>query len=477
MSSKVIDMTVGSPTKHILRFAIPLFIGNLFQLLYNIVDSIVVGNYIGADALAAVGTCNSINFFCFSLSAGLSVGIGVVVAQFFGAKNEKMVKSTIANAFYILTVAALVVGTLAFIFTPQILHLLQCPEKILPDAATYMRVSCCCLIFIAWYNGVASILRALGDSKSPLYFLVVAGLLNIVLDLVFVLVCKWGVFGVAFATLIAQATSAIGAGIFAYKKISYCRLKGNELKPDGDIIKKTLKVGVPISMQTCFISISVMIMQGFVNSFGETVMAAYTITIRVEQIIQQTFCAIGDALTSYSGQNMGAGKIDRVKKGMHRGTVMALIVSAFFIPLFFLFGHNIIGLFVNNEPEVIRIGTIGLKISCIFYFPLGMIYIPRSILNGCGDAKFAFIAGLTEVVGRIGLAPILTSIPSIGFWGLWITTSGSWVITGAVCVIRYLSGVWKTKSVVSQNSTENNAELPAGDNLQVQTEVPEASNK
>ena len=457
MPSKVIDMTVGSPTKHILRFAVPLFIGNLFQLLYNIVDSIVVGNFIGANALAAVGTCNPIGFFCYSLSAGLSVGIGVVVAQYFGAKDGENVKITIANAFHILTTAALVVGTLACIFTPQILKLLQCPEEILHDAIIYMRTTCCALIFVAWYNGIAAILRALGDSKSPLYFLIVAGISNIVLDLLFVLVFKWGVFGVAFATLIAQALAAIGAAIYAYKKIEYCRLKRSELKANKEIIRKTLKVGIPISIQTCFVSISVMIMQGFVNSFGGQVMAAYTITIRVEQIIQQTYCAIGDSLTSYAGQNMGAGRIDRVKKGMHRGTVMALIVSAFFIPLFFIFGEQIIGLFVQNEPEVVRIGTIGLKISCIFYFPLGMIYIPRSILNGCGDSKFALIAGLTEVIGRVGLAPLLTSISSISFWGLWITTSGSWVITGAVCVIRYLSGVWKTKAIVN---TDKNIENP-----------------
>lgn len=458
MSSKVIDMTAGSPTRHILRFAVPLFIGNLFQLLYNIVDSIVVGNFIGANALAAVGTCNSINFFCYSLSAGLSVGIGVVVAQFFGAKDKKMVQATIANAIHILTVASLVVGILVFIFTPNILRLLQCPPSILPDATTYLRVTCCSLIFIAYYNGVAAILRALGDSKSPLYFLVLAGLINIVLDLLFVLVFHWGVFGVAFATLLAQAIAAFGAAIYAYKKIPYCHLSKDDMKADKDIIWKTLKVGVPISIQTCFVSISVMIMQGYVNSFGETVMAAYTITIRVEQIIQQTYCAIGDALVSYAGQNMGAGNIERVKKGMHRGTVMALVVSAFFIPLFFIFGHQIIGLFVQNEPEVIRIGTTGLKISCIFYFPLGMIYIPRSILNGCGDSKFALVAGLTEVIGRVGLAPILTRIPTIGFWGLWITTSGSWVITGAVCVIRYLSGVWKNKAIVTQNNTDSAAD-------------------
>ena len=189
-SNNITDMTSGSPTKHILLFAIPLLIGNVFQQLYNMVDSIVVGNFVGSSALAAVGTCGSMNFFCFSLSSGLAVGIGIIVAQYFGAKNDKMVRSTISNAIFVLSIASVIVSIMGFLLCPYALRLLQCPESILPQSIIYMRTTCCGIIFVALYNGVASILRALGDSKSPLYFLILSSVINLGLDLLFVIL-RW----------------------------------------------------------------------------------------------------------------------------------------------------------------------------------------------------------------------------------------------------------------------------------------------
>lgn len=448
-SNNITDMTVGSPTKHILLFAIPLLIGNVFQQLYNMVDSIVVGNFVGANALAAVGTCGSMNFFCFSLSSGLAVGIGIVVAQFFGAKNDKMVRSTISNAIFVLSIASVIVSILGFLLCPYVLRLLHCPETILPQSITYMRTTCCGIIFIALYNGVASILRALGDSKSPLYFLILSSVINLGLDLLFVIVFKWEVFGVALATIISQAVSAVTSIIYAYKKIHYFHLSKDEFKPNKQIIANSLKIGTPIALQSCLISISMMVLQGVVNTFGETVMAAYTIVMRVEQLVQQPYGSISAAITNYSGQNIGAGQINRIKQGFHRGTVMVLIFSLLMLPTFWFFGKNIIGFFVNNEVDVINIGARGLQITSICYFMLGMIYIPRAVLNGCGDSGFAMINGITEVVGRIGLSPILTKIPALGFWGIWVTTGATWTLTAIICVIRYKTGIWKKKAIVS----------------------------
>lgn len=285
--SNITDMTVGSPTRHILLFAVPLLIGNVFQQLYNMVDSVIVGNYVGANALAAVGTCGSMNFFCFSLSAGLSIGIGIVVSQFFGAKNERMVRLTIGNAVFILTVASVIVSVLGFALCPHVLRLLNCPENILPDSVIYMRTTVCGIIFVAYYNGVASILRALGDSKSPLYFLILSSVVNLALDLVFVLCFGWAVFGVALATCISQAVSAVASAVYAYRRIDYFRLTKSEIHPDGKIIKSSLKIGIPVALQNCMISISMMVLQGVVNTFGEVVMASYTIVMRVEQLVQQ----------------------------------------------------------------------------------------------------------------------------------------------------------------------------------------------
>ena len=218
-SKNITDMTEGSPTRHILKFAWPLLIGNLFQQLYNMVDSIIVGNFVGADALAAVGTCGSMNFLFFSLSSGLAVGIGIMVSQYFGAKEEEKVRLTIANSFYVLALAAVIVSVMGFTLAPQLLRLLSTPESIIGNSITYLRTTCAGIIAIALYNGVASILRALGDSKTPLYFLILASIVNVILDLFFVLALGWGVFGVALATIISQAISAITSFIYAYCKI------------------------------------------------------------------------------------------------------------------------------------------------------------------------------------------------------------------------------------------------------------------
>lgn len=450
--SNITDMTVGSPTRHILLFAVPLLIGNVFQQLYNMVDSVIVGNYVGANALAAVGTCGSMNFFCFSLSAGLSIGIGIVVSQFFGAKNERMVRLTIGNAVFILTVASVIVSVLGFAVCPHVLRLLNCPENILPDSVIYMRTTVCGIIFVAYYNGVASILRALGDSKSPLYFLILSSVVNLALDLVFVLCFGWEVFGVALATCISQAVSAVASAVYAYRRIDYFRLTKSEIHPDGKIIKSSLKIGIPVALQNCMISISMMVLQGVVNTFGEVVMASYTIVMRVEQLVQQPYSSIGAAITNFSGQNLGAGRPERVRQGFFRGTLIVLAFSIAVLPVFWLLGDKIIGVFVRGETEVIAIGSKALRITSVCYFMLGMIYVPRAVLNGCGDSGFAVINGVMEVVGRIGFAPILTRIPSLGFWGIWVTTGITWTITAASCVLRYKTGIWRRKAVSQKES-------------------------
>ncbi|MBQ7774834.1 MAG: MATE family efflux transporter [Lachnospiraceae bacterium] len=449
----VTDMTVGSPAAHIVKFTLPLLLGNLFQQLYNMVDSIVVGNFVGADALAAVGACGSMNFLFFSLSSGLAIGIGIIVAQFFGAGDEKNLRYTIANSIYVLAGAAIMVSVLGIVLCPAILRLLQTPDTIIGDSIIYMRTTCAGILFIAAYNGVAAMLRALGDSKTPLYFLILSSIINVVLDLYFVLALDWGVFGVAFATIIAQAVSAITCMIYAYKKVEYFRLTKQQLQVKPQIILNSIKIGVPIALQNSMIAVSCMVLQGVVNTFGETIMASYTIIGRIEQIVQQPFSSLGTALTTYSGQNMGAGKTERVKKGFRQATIMVLIFSICLIPVAYLFGEQIIGIFVK-EADVIEIGAKALRINSLCYFGLGMIYVPRAVLNGCGDTGFAMINGLTEVACRVLYSNVLTRIPILGYWGIWLTTGATWVTTAMVCVGRYLQGKWSKKALVKSNSVE-----------------------
>lgn len=442
MANRSVDMTRGSVFRHVLTFTFPLLIGNLFQQFYNLVDSLVVGNFVGANALAAVGTCGSLNYLIFALSSGLSVGLGILAAQAFGARNTGDIRRIVAGGIYILGGAGILVCLVGYALAPGLLRLLRAPDSVLPDATTYLRLICLGTVPVALYNGIASILRAMGDSRTSLYFLIAASLINVALDLVFVLGLGLGVFGVGLATLISQIASFVISLVYALARVSVFRLRKEELKFDGEIVKRALILGIPVAAQTSIISVSTMVLQGVVNGFGETVMAAYTVVDRVEQIVQQPYTSLGTALTTFAGQNVGAQRLDRVKQGFRVSVYLALGFSLLLLPIAYGFGPQIIGVFVK-EPEVIAIGARALKINSLFYFALGMIYVPRSILNGCGDSAFAMINGVTEVICRIVYSNVFTRIPAIGCWGIWITTGFTWGTTALVCLHRYFRGKWR----------------------------------
>lgn len=445
-NKSISSMTEGSPAKLILMFTLPMLVGNLFQQLYNMVDSIVVGRFVGANALGAVGATGSVNFLFFSLCFGVSAGVGVVVSQFFGAERPQMVEKAIANGLYILALSSIVMSVLGVVLARSVLSLLNTPEVILDDAVIYMQVSCAGIIAIAAYNGVSAILRALGDSKTPLYFMVVSCFINIGLDLLFVLEFNWSVFGVALATVIAQMIAGVGSFIYAYHKISFFRVKKENRKWKTDIAGRCFQLGLPIALQNSMIALSCIFLQGVINGFGESVVAANTALGRIEQLVQQPYNSLGAAITTFTGQNVGAGKVDRVKKGYQVGLISVVIFSlVMLIPGQFL-GEQIVGIFVQDE-EVIAIGAKGFAITSWFYFFLGMIYVARSVLNGAGDAIYAMINGVMEVAGRVGFALPLTMLPFIGMWGVFLTTGFTWTVTGIVSMLRYKQGKWARRLI------------------------------
>lgn len=446
-NKSVSSMTEGNPIKLILMFTIPMLVGNLFQQLYNMVDSIIVGRFVGANALAAVGATGSINFLFFSMSFGISAGVGVVVSQAFGAEKPDMVERAIANGLYLLGIVSAIVSVLGVVFAKPILQMLRTPEVILNDAIIYMQVSCAGILAIAAYNGVAAILRALGDSKTPLYFMLVSCFINIGLDLLFVLQFHWSVFGVALATVIAQLVAAVGSFIYACFTISFFRVKKEHREIRMDIAGKCFQLGLPIALQNSMIAISCIFLQRVVNGFGESVVAANTALGRIEQLVQQPYGSLGAAITTYTGQNIGAGKVDRVKKGYRVGFLCVVIFSLIMLIPGQFFGRQIVGIFVQDEA-VISIGAKGLAITSWFYFFLGMIYVARSVLNGAGDAVYAMINGLMEVAGRVGFAIPLTMIPFIGMWGVFLTTGLTWALTGIVSMHRYKKGEWAKRVMV-----------------------------
>lgn len=449
MASKYLhDMTEGNEVSLLIKFSLPMLVGNIFQQFYNIIDSVVVGRYIGANALAAVGATGSLNFLFFSVCMGLSVGIGIIISQYFGAKRETQVKRAIANSIYVIGAAGIIMSIIAVVFARDILEILRTPADIIDDATVFLRIVSGGMIAVAAYNAISSILRALGDSTTPLIFLVISCGVNVVLDLIFVLKLGLGVAGTGYATIISQATAALGCIIFAMTKNPYFKLKKEHLKLDWPIVAKCVKIGVPVATQSSMIAVSLVALQSVVNGFGEIAVAAFTATSRIEQLIQQPFNSLGAALSTFSGQNMGANKIDRVKKGFHKSIFIVAVLSIVALLAAQFGGRLIIELFVKDEA-VIAMGAMALKITSCMYFPLGMINITRGLLNGTGDAVYAMINGFIEVVGRVGFSSVLAMIPIFGVWSVWITTGLTWVITAIASVIRYRQGKWESKSLVA----------------------------
>lgn len=447
MTRNVIKMTQGSVAKSLLLFALPMFLGNIFQQLYSIVDSMIVGRYVGTQALAAVGASGSLNWLFFSLCLGLSAGIGVLIAQSYGAQNEKMVKDIVANSFYLVISAGLLVAVVSVVFTRQILLFLNTPAEILSEAVGYMQVICAGLLFVSIGNGVASILRATGDSKTPLFILIVSSFINIGLDLVFVCIFKWGAIGAAAATVVSQFISCVMCVIYAFGyNVSFELTKENWVF-NPIIINKSVRIGIPMALQSALVALSCVFLQGIVNSFGTIVIATFMAASRIEQFIQQPFSSLETGISVFAGQNLGAKKISRVVTGYRQSLKWVVVFSLVMVVVIQFAGVAMMAVF-SDTPQVWQLGFAALKITSYFYLPLGMIFLTRGLLNGSGDARYAFAVGLVEVVGRVGGAYVLIKLSTVGVMGIWYVSCLTWSLTAIFSVIRYKQNKWMAPTVI-----------------------------
>jgi len=444
--STTLNMTEGRPLKLLAVFALPLLIGNLFQQAYNLADSMIVGQLLGADALAAVGATSSISFLFFSIFNGISGGCGIVTARFFGAREDRQVRKAIANSAYIMLGFSLLTGTFAFLMVPTVLVWMGTPAEILPDAIVYMRMTSASVPLIAIYNYASSMQRALGDSRTPLYFLIFSCLLNVGLDLLFVGAFHMGVFGAAFATMLSQLLAGFGSLLWAYRRNPYFRLGKESLAFDRSIAKETVRLGLPLALQWSLIAISTTALQSVVNTFGPSAIAAYTATNRLEQLVQQPFGSMSMALSTYTSQNMGAGKSSRIRTGFRESLLAMAVLAGIMTLTMQLGGGSFVSLFVR-EKDVIDLGSQALKITSLFYVFLGLIYVCRGVLNGIGDAVFSIVNGVVEIAGRVGLPLLLLSLTAFGVWSIWITAGVTWALAGISCLLRYFS--WKKKNILS----------------------------
>ena len=438
MKTAMLNMTVGNPTSLLIKFSIPMLIGNLFQQLYNLVDSVIVGQFVGSDALAAIGATGSATFMFFALCNGIGSGGGIITSQSFGRGDKKEVKSCIVNTAFIMLVFPLVIGVTAFFLSDPLLRLLDTPENVFADSLGYMQTMCVGIVFVSLYNFASAMLRALGDSTTPLYFLIFSCILNAVLDIVFVYFLNLGVWGAGVATVISQFVSGITCLLYAIKKNEFFKIEKSEIKFDKVISLRIIKLGVPLSLQFSLIAISCMALQRIVNSFGSIAMAAFTATSRMEQLIHQPYQTLGTALSTYTGQNFGAGRNDRVVAGFKKGALIMCIFSILMLPIMQIFGDNIIKIFVSDEP-VVEMGAKALRITSIFYACLGTIYVVRGVLNGLGDAFFALLNGIVEVIGRFTVPILLTGIAGIDVWGIWWSVGIVWTMAGGSALVRYIS--------------------------------------
>lgn len=447
------DLTKGSPVKLIMKFSMPMLLGNLVQQFYNMVDSIVVGKFVGKDALAAVGATGSLVFLITGLAFGLSAGISIVISQFFGAQDYEKARKAFATATYIVIGASIIMGIIGFCSSGFLLGLLGTPESIIDQAEIYMKITFAGILGVTCYNGISAVLRALGDSVTPLIFLAFASVLNVILDLLFVVVFHWDVPGVAVATIISQIISALGCITYALAKIKLLRIPLKEFRPDSEIFAKCIRLGLPVAIQNALISISMVSLQGVINKYDEVVIAANTVVNRVEQLVLMPGMSIGAALAAFAGQNVGAGRQDRAKEGYKASAMIIIIFSLFMLPAMYFGGEYVMRLFTKKEDyEVVTIGVNAIRITCFFYSPVGMIFVSRNFLSGTGDINIPMVMGISEVICRIVLANILTIF--IGFYGIWWATAINWAITSIVGIARVASGKWKLKSIVQKEAYE-----------------------
>jgi putative MATE family efflux protein len=446
--AKITDMTRGNPSPLILKFALPIITANLFQQIYGVVDSAIVGQWVGANAFAAVGSTNALVNTFMAMCWGSTIGLGVVIAQYFGAKDGKNTAASVINGFYVCFAVAIILTVVSLVFTRPLLLILKTPSALMRDAETYMRVIVGGLIAVTLYHAGFSALRSFGNSKTPLYFMIGSNILNVGLDLLFVITFKMGVFGAAVATVLSQLIAAVCCIIYAFRTFPYFKNALRYLKPNGRLIAQVLKIALPSGFQYSLVFLSSGALQRVINSFGESVIGAFTATSRIEMLIEQPFAGLGSAIVTYTGQNIGAGRFDRVRQGIHVAAKAAAIYSAVLLVLLWTAGGAVMRIFVGDSAIVSTAAT-GIRITSVFFMAVGMSRIFRNLLNGAGDALYSMVNGIVEICGRVGLAIILTNIPRIGVWGIWGTTGLTWLITCLFAFWRYRSKKWMGKSLVA----------------------------
>lgn len=446
------DLTVGSPLKIFIWFTIPILIGNLFQQLYNVVDTVIVGRYLGEEALAAVGTTGCLMFLVIGFANGVAQGFGVMIAQAFGAGNHKLLRHYVALIIILTIIVSAVLSIPTTIFSRNFLIMLNTPDNILGMADSYIKVIFGGLFLTMVYNVEAGILRGMGDSKTPLYFLFIASALNIVLDIILIVYAGLGTAGAAYATVIGQGVSALLCFFYMYIKFPIIRIRRSDFYNDFAGCVKLLSLGIPMAVNYSITAVGTMILQSAINVFGSSVVAAYTAASKVINLTTQTMPSLGTTAATFCGQNLGAGKMDRIFKGMKVALLLCFVVGVLGAAISILCGPAMIGLFIKNPSDT----TMGYAMEYLIkastcMMPLAMIFVYRNGMQGLNQALVPMLCGIVELVSRVSVIKIVSK--PFGYSGVCLTDPICWLVTGVMVFVAYL--IWEIKTKKKWNINNN----------------------
>lgn len=442
------DLTEGKVWKVIIRFALPLLIGNLLQQFYNITDSIIVGQFLGKEALAAVSASFFIYYFIISFVIGVGSGTTVVISQLFGAKQYQKVQLAFSSFFIFMLVGGVILSITGIIFAEPVFRLTNTPEEVIPQAVAYFRIYIGGTFLFVTFNSVISILRGVGESVRPMLFILITTALNIALDLLFILVFKWGIEGAARATVISQGIGMCIALAYVNNTHPLLSIKKQDMLFDWKLFKESLKIGLPTSVQQCAIALGLIALLGIVNSFGTNTLTAYGAAGKIDTIITQAILTLSGALAAFCGQNIGAGKLDRVKKGVRFTMYTNIFLGLLTFAAVYLFGDEMMRVF-TKDADVVAIGKEYLLIIGGFFIVHGALNVYNGALRGAGDTLFPMLTSLVCLwLIRIPLAYYLSSW--LGRSGIWWAIGISITIGLIVTFVYYKMGFWKRRCIIKE---------------------------
>lgn len=433
------DMTIGKSSKILIAFAIPMMLGNIFQQAYSIIDSIIVGNFVGSSALASVGATYPITFVLITIANGASIGCAVIISQYFGSQNISKMKTAIYTSLISITVLGLILTLIGIILNKAFLNLLATPRDIFDDSYDYLHIYFLGIIFLFVYNICNSVFNALGNAKLPLYFLIFSSILNVFLDLLFVIKFNLSVKGVAYATFLSQGIACIFSFIYLLKELKVFKNVEKSNFFDFRTLKSISKIALPSMLQQSIVSFGNLLLQSLVNSYGTVVIAGFSIATKIDSIIILPMVSLSNAISTFAGQNIGAKKINRVREGYKTSIIIILIFCIITSSIIFLFGNNITSLFSRNE-DIINISIQYLKIVSSFYFFMGLMVITNGVLRANKDMKFFLLSTTINFSTRVIFAYILSFIVTQKF--IWFSIPLGWLFASTTSILRYKSDKW-----------------------------------